>query len=682
MGEPENITTVMAADASELPKPEDLVARSIVPVKSAFLRPHSLRSSSSSLNPPSTGDAERNERKDSDVFNKEKKSKRQIKRDRQKDQKSAKNICSMVAKTGDVTACKYGANCRLSHDLDGFLKQKEEDLPGNCPFLEIGECCPYGIACRYSGTHREAAVSATSTVLNIKLSETNSLNKDVQRHLWKNTFKFPMADAQLKLLGLKKGNYSKGNDEIKDIENGTDRSHIPTKCDDDDTISTIVDDAPSKICVNNGSLEDASDVNDIRPQKKAKIPIDEECDITKTDNGTAPMEIEKHSRGETDSLNQKGNSTIVDVFPTIHTREKKLIDFRNKLYLAPLTTVGNLPFRRLCKVLGADITCGEMAMCTNLLQGQASEWALLRRHSSEDIFGVQLCGAYPDTVARTVELINSECSVDFIDINMGCPIDIVVNKGAGSSLLTKPMRIKNIIQAASGTVDKPLTIKVRTGFFEGRNRVDSLIADISNWGASAVTIHGRSRQQRYSKVADWDYIHQCASKTSGSLQVLGNGDIFSHLDWNKHKSDCPKLSTCMIARGALVKPWIFTEIKEERLWDISSGERFDILKKFVHFGLEHWGSDSKGVETTRYFLLEWLSYTYRYVPIALLDVIPQRLNWRPPGYYGRDDLETLMASDSAADWIRISEMLLGKVPGDFGFAPKHKSNAYDKTENG
>lgn len=73
---------------------------------------------------------------------------------------------------------------------------------------------------------------------------------------------------------------------------------------------------------------------------------------------------------------------------------------------------------------------------------------------------MQLCGAYPDTVARTVELINSECSVDFIDINMGCPIDIVVNKGAGSSLLTKPMRIKNIIQAASGTVDKPLTIKV------------------------------------------------------------------------------------------------------------------------------------------------------------------------------------------------------------------------------
>lgn len=120
-----------------------------------------------------------------------------------------------------------------------------------------------------------------------------------------------------------------------------------------------------------------------------------------------------------------------------------------------------------------------------------------------------------------------------------------------------------------------------------------------------------------------------------------------------------------------------------------------------------------GVETTRRFLLEWLSYTCRYIPVGLLDVVPQQLNWRPPTYMGRDDLETLMASDSAADWVcsfflcrqiywptnhkkrtsllifliwflqvRISEMLLGKVPDGFTFAPKHKSNAYDRAENG
>lgn len=89
----------------------------------------------------------------------------------------------------------------------------------------------------------------------------------------------------------------------------------------------------------------------------------------------------------------------------------------------------------------------------------------MRRHSSEDIFGVQICGPYPDTVARTVELIDRECTVDFIDINMGCPIDIVVNKGAGSALLMKPLRMKGIIRAASCTVSKPLTVKVHKSWF-------------------------------------------------------------------------------------------------------------------------------------------------------------------------------------------------------------------------
>ncbi|CAL5333958.1 unnamed protein product [Camellia sinensis] len=227
--------------------------------------------------------------------------------------------------------------------------------------------------------------------------------------------------------------------------------------------------------------------------------------------------------------------------------------------------------------------------------GQASEWALLRGHSSEELFGVQICGAYPDTVARIVELIDQECTVDFIDINMGCPIDIVVNKGAGSALLTKPMRMKSILQAASGTIDRPITVKVRTSYLEGKNHIDLLIEDIGKWGANAVTIHGRSRQQRYSKLADWEYIYQCARKAPDALQVLGNGDVFTYLDWSRHKSDCPDLSTCMIARGALIKPWILTEIKEQRHWDISSGERLYILKEYVRFGLDHWGSDAKGI---------------------------------------------------------------------------------------
>ncbi|ONH90906.1 hypothetical protein PRUPE_8G082800 [Prunus persica] len=664
--------------------PEELVAKSIAPVKKQFLCPPPIRACSNEQNDDVSGG--KTKPAQTSVV-KEKKSKRQLKRERQQAVKSAVGICPEVAKRGDVSRCPYNDKCRFSHDIEAYKAQKPEDIEGDCPFMTAKETCPYGLACRFLGSHKDG-VEAGDVSAHRRSSEMNGLSKDVQKLLWKNKVKFPKADAKLKALGL----LGPANSKIKILENKKDDQVVSNNCHvtDGNGCTEFPNNSDDKmelaaeIREENG-VDETFSLDESRPSKKPRSEIEEEILSGEVDDGGANATLEVVEPSCT-SPEPEATADIVspesDRSLKLHPREKKLIDFREKLYLAPLTTVGNLPFRRVCKGLGADITCGEMAMCTNLLQGQASEWALLRRHSSEDLFGVQICGAYPDTVARTVELVNQECTVDFIDINMGCPIDIVVNKGAGSALLTKPMRMKGIVQAASGTVDCPITIKVRTAYFEGKNRIDSLIADMGNWGASAVTIHGRSRQQRYSKLADWEYVYQCARKAPDALPVLGNGDIFSYLDWNKHQAECLELSTCMIARGALVKPWIFTEIKEQRHWDISSGERLNILKDYVRLGLEHWGSDTKGVETTRRFLLEWLSYTCRYVPVGLLEVIPQRLSWRPPAYFGRDDLETLMASDSAADWVRISEMLLGKVPDGFTFAPKHKSNSYDRAENG
>lgn len=239
---------------------------------------------------------------------------------------------------------------------------------------------------------------------------------------------------------------------------------------------------------------------------------------------------------------------------------------------------------------------------------------------------------------------------------------------------------------------------------------------------ACVFLHGRSRLQRYSKLANWSYIAQCARAqdptASRILPVIGNGDLFCYQDWLGHRQDMIEsaenlgslaamglpphdaamkeaagdfaeewasdsnhstllgLTSCaMLARGALIKPWLPKEIKELREYDISASERMDMLQRFCNYGLDHWGSDSQGVQTTRRFLLEWLSFLHRYVPAGITSQA-QRLNQRPPPYVGRGEIETTLSSASAEDWIKLSEYFLGPVPDHFHFQPKHKSNAY------
>ncbi|KAL1490277.1 hypothetical protein ABEB36_012998 [Hypothenemus hampei] len=369
-----------------------------------------------------------------------------------------------------------------------------------------------------------------------------------------------------------------------------------------------------------------------------------------------------------------GTVTDEDIIK-LKQQEKRTIDWSNKLYLGPLTTVGNLPFRRICKEFGADITCGEMAMCSSLLQGMPQEWALIKRHHTEDIFGVQLCANNPYLLTKCGLLLDKQCDIDFVDVNLGCPIDWVFKKGAGTGLLLRPKVLESCLKNLSDIISVPLTVKSRTGVYKDENIAHDLAPKFRDWGVSLITIHGRSREQRYTKSADWSYIEKVA-QNAAPAPVFGCGDILSFEDYKLFREQAPNIAGVMLGRGALIKPWIFKEIKEQKLWDISSNERMDIIKTYVNYGLEHWGSDTKGVENTRRFLLEWMSFLYRYIPVGLLEDPPQKINERPPYFRGRDDLETLMSSPAAADWIRITEMLLGKVPDGFKFIPKHKANSY------
>ncbi|KAJ2710087.1 tRNA-dihydrouridine(47) synthase [NAD(P)(+)]-like protein, partial [Coemansia spiralis] len=182
------------------------------------------------------------------------------------------------------------------------------------------------------------------------------------------------------------------------------------------------------------------------------------------------------------------------------------VDFGGKTYLAPLTTVGNLPFRRVCKEFGVDITCSEMAIANNIVQGNPAELALLKRHKSETIFGVQLAGSRADVIGRATEFVSSECAVDFIDLNMGCPIEMAYNNGGGSALLAQPRRIERIVRTMRHVADCDITVKFRTGVKNNVNVAHELAPQFEAWGAAMGTLHGRSRQQRYTKSADWDYI--------------------------------------------------------------------------------------------------------------------------------------------------------------------------------
>ena len=161
-------------------------------------------------------------------------------------------------------------------------------------------------------------------------------------------------------------------------------------------------------------------------------------------------------------------SSSSSIGPIILTTDcPRSIDFHGKIYIAPLTTVGNLPFRRICVDLGADITCSEMAMCGNLLKSQSSEWALLRRHPCEKCFGIQLATGKVEDAARVCEIIRRDLHVDYVDFNTGCPIDGVGKAGAGAGLLMKVGRLKRIAQSMLNSLETiPLVVKTRTGDHE------------------------------------------------------------------------------------------------------------------------------------------------------------------------------------------------------------------------
>ena len=285
--------------------------------------------------------------------------------------------------------------------------------------------------------------------------------------------------------------------------------------------------------------------------------------------------------------------------------------FAGKVWLAPLTVGGNLPFRRLCVGFGAEVTVGEMAVVFKLLRERNSEYALLRSHPDEPMFGAQLAERKPEALAEGARIAAAR-GARFVDLNCGCPIDAIARHGLGASLLKKPTRLARLVEAMAKAVTVPVTVKLRTGWHEGKENVSEVARACEEAGAAAITIHGRTREQRYSKAADWDLIGRVAAERG--VPVVGNGDILTHYEARERMARSG-VTSLMLARGALIKPWLFREIREGRSLFPTPEERLELLWRFVALLRDHFG-DSEGARRRVLRFLAWhLGFFCRYRPL-------------------------------------------------------------------
>lgn len=332
------------------------------------------------------------------------------------------------------------------------------------------------------------------------------------------------------------------------------------------------------------------------------------------------------------------------------------------LILAPMTKGSNLPYRRLCQEMGARITMSEMVVARRLRQKRRAEFALMRRAPDEHFFGVQLAGNKAEEMAWAAELAASR-GADFIDVNLGCPIDYFTSKGLGAALAREPGRVRRIVDAMKKAVTIPVTVKLRLGWNEERRNVLEVARAAIEGGADAITVHGRTRAARYKTSADWAAIAEVAAGVA--VPVVGNGDILFGHQFRPllEQSGC---TTAMAARGALIKPWLFREVTGGDL-DLSAEERLDVYRRYVELALQHWGEDEHGRGRAREFVLWHLAFWCRYAPPrpdGTFPVMQQRESWTP-----RSPLEHLLARSDAAAHGYLADAMLAGASIDPALAP-------------
>jgi tRNA-dihydrouridine synthase B len=227
----------------------------------------------------------------------------------------------------------------------------------------------------------------------------------------------------------------------------------------------------------------------------------------------------------------------------------------NKTVLAPMAGITDSPFRRICREFGAGLLFSEMISADALVRDRPETLFLARFTESERPIGIQLFGSDPEIMAGAAQRLES-MQPDFIDINFGCPVKKVVNRGAGSALLRDLDSLAKIAEKTIQATSLPVLAKIRSGWAESETVAVPAARKLEGAGIAAITIHPRSRSMAFKGKANWQHIAEI--KQSISIPVIGNGDIKSPADAKKImiETGCDLI---MIGRAALGNPWIFSQ---------------------------------------------------------------------------------------------------------------------------
>ncbi len=311
------------------------------------------------------------------------------------------------------------------------------------------------------------------------------------------------------------------------------------------------------------------------------------------------------------------------------------------LFLAPMEDVTDSTFRYICKHFGGvDVMITEFVSSDGLVYKAKKSFRKLEIHDYERPIGIQIYGHIPERMVEAAKMVE-EYDPDFIDINFGCPVKKIANRGAGSGMLRNIPLLIEITEKVVKAVNKPVTVKTRLGWDEQNKNILEVALLLNKTGIAGLTIHGRTRSQMYTGSADWTLIGEVKRHPNISIPIVGNGDIISPVQAKEHFEKYG-VDGIMIGRGSIGRPWIFKQVRHylqtgELLPEPSLAEKIEIAKMHLIKSVEDKGEYSgvlgmrrhyvhyfKGIEHSKEWRIRLLTSKSFQENLDILDELKQR----------------------------------------------------------